>query len=258
MSILETIFATKRQEVAAAQSALPLSELRARANDRPPTRGFLHALLRAGNAGLIAEVKKASPSKGLIRADFDAVEIAKIYETAGATCLSILTDQPYFQGAPEFLTNARNAVSLPALRKDFIFDPYQVFEARAWDADAILLIAASLSDDQLVQLSDTAKELGLDVLVEVHTEEEAARALSLAFPLIGVNNRDLSSFKTGLEVSERLIPMIASQAFPVSESAIETHEDVLRVRAAGARAVLIGTTFTAATDIGAKVLEAMG
>jgi indole-3-glycerol phosphate synthase len=147
---------------------------------------------------------------------------------------------------------------LPALRKDFIFDPYQVVEARAWDADAILLIAASLSDDQLAQLSDTAKELGLDVLVEVHTEEEAARALSLAFPLIGVNNRDLSSFKTGLEVSERLIPMIASQAFPVSESAIETHEDVLRVRAAGARAVLIGTTFTAATEIGAKVLEVMG
>lgn len=259
MSALQRIFETKKEEVERAKSQLPLEEIKARAADAPPLRGFKSALERAApKMALIAEVKKASPSKGLIRQDFDPATIAQTYETSGAHALSVLTDEKYFQGSPENLRKARYATQLPVLRKDFIYDPYQVYEGRAWGADAILLIVASLHDDQIRELRDLATDLGMDTLVEVHTEEEADTALTLGCELIGVNNRDLATFQTSLQVSERILPKIAPHAFAVSESALETKEDIVRVQAAGARAVLIGTTFCAAPDIGAKVREVMG
>jgi indole-3-glycerol phosphate synthase len=203
-------------------------------------------------------VKKASPSKGVIRADFDPEAIAAAYARAGAAALSVLTDVPHFQGSPAYLKIAREASGLPVLRKDFLYDPYQVLEARAWGADAVLLIVAALEDAQLRDLQAFAHELGMDALVEVHTAEETERALAAGCPLIGVNNRDLGDFRTSLEISDRLLPRIAPHALAVSESALETRADLDRVRAAGARAVLIGTTFCAAPDIEGKVREVMG
>lgn len=260
MNVLDRIFGVKHQEVAEAKLRVSESELRRRIADAEPPRGFLRAL-EAGSGhdvALIAEVKKASPSKGIIRPDFDPGQIARAYAAAGASVLSVLTDVPHFQGAPEYLGQARAASGLPALRKDFLDDPYQVYEARAWGADAVLLIVAALSDDQLRDLHALAHELGMDALVEVHTAAETERALALGFPLIGVNNRDLGDFKTSLAISDELIPKIAPHAFAVSESALETRADLDRVRAAGARAVLIGTTFCAAPDIEGKVREVMG
>lgn len=257
-NILDRIFRTKREEVAAAMAEISLEDIRAMAADAPPTRGFTKALTSSERIGLIAEIKKASPSQGLIRADFDPVQIAQIYEHAGANCLSVLTDRDYFQGAPEYLTAARNATSLPALRKDFIADPYQVYEARAWHADAILLIAAALDDGLMIELQGLAASLGMDTLVETHTEEEAARAIDIGATLIGVNNRNLVDFTTSLESSERILPMLLPYATTVAESALETAADVQRMRVAGAQAVLIGTTFTSSPDIGAKVRELMG
>ncbi|MEZ0326740.1 MAG: indole-3-glycerol phosphate synthase TrpC [Fimbriimonas sp.] len=258
MSVLERIFARKAEEVAEAKRQVPLDRVRALAEGSGPTRGFRDALLRASDIALIAEVKKASPSKGVIRADFDAQEIAMAYERAGALALSVLTDVDYFQGSAENLVRARAATSLPCLRKDFLNDEYQVYEARAWGADAILLIVASLDDAQLRDLHRLAMELVMDVLVEVHTEEETERALSAGCDLVGVNNRNLADFTTSLSVSETLIPLIAPHAVAVSESALETREDIERVKRAGAKAVLIGTTFCAAPDIEAKVHEVMG
>ena len=258
MSVLDRIFARKAEEVAIAKSRVPLADLKKMAADSEPPRGFKKALQEAPGLALIAEVKKASPSKGVIRADFDAVEIAKTYEGAGAQCLSVLTDEHYFQGSAENLQRARAAVSLPCLRKDFLNDPYQVYEARAWGADALLLIVASLEVGQLRDLQALAKELGMDALVEVHTEEESERALGAKAQMIGVNNRNLSDFTTSLSTSERLIPMIAPHALAVSESALETRADLDRVEAAGAKAALIGTTFCAAPDIESKVKEVMG
>ncbi len=222
-------------------------------------RGRVRNCKSPSNLALIAEIKKASPSKGLIRPDFDPVGVAQAYERAGAHALSVLTDEGYFQGSPENLRLAKQHTSLPCLRKDFVNDPYQVYQARAWGADAVLLIVAALSPTQIEELHGLIQSLGMDVLVEVHTEEECEVALRIKCPLIGVNNRNLSNFETTLTISEQLLPAIhASGAVAVSESALETRSDLDRVQAAGANAVLIGTTFCAAPNIESKVREVMG
>lgn len=259
MDALARILATKAEEIAAAKATTPLAELRAQVRDAAPVRPFAAALARSSHpVSLIAEVKKASPSRGLIRSDFDAEAIARAYELAGADALSILTDSNYFQGSADNLRRARGATRLPCLRKDFIVDAYQVYEARAWGADAVLLIVAALDRHLLEGLRGLAEELGMDALVEVHREEELDAALAAEATIIGVNNRDLGDFKTDLANAERLIPMIEGRALAVAESAIENHVDVSRMEAVGARSVLIGTTFCAAPDLGAKVREVMG
>ncbi len=259
MSVLTRIFEQKAEEVKAAKSLVSTQDLISIANESEAPRGFRNALSQVSGLALIAEVKKASPSKGLIRPDFDPVAVAKAYEAAGATALSVLTDQKYFQGSPDNLKLAKANTSLPCLRKDFVNDPYQVYEARAWGADAVLLIVAALPEGLLKDLHDQILELGMDALVEVHSEDEAEIAVRNQFPLIGVNNRDLSNFETSLSVSQRLLPGIkASGALAVSESALETKQDLDLVQAAGAQAVLIGTTFCAAPNIESKVREVMG
>lgn len=258
MSVLDGIFARKRDEVEAARAAVPLEELKAHAADGEPPRGFALALRTATPPiALIAEVKKASPSKGVIRADFDPVAIAEAYERAGAHAMSVLTDGPGFQGSAENLRRARAATALPCLRKDFLYDEYQVWEARAWSADAILLIAASLTAAQMRDLKGLAESLGMDALVEVHDEADVAKAIEAEATLIGVNNRNLVDFTTDLAATERLLPLFPAGATAVSESAIESNADVDRVWAAGARAVLIGTAFCAAPDVESKVREVM-
>lgn len=259
MSILDEIFARKREEVEEAQRSIPEAVLMESCGAAPLTRGFRKALTqRSTPLALIAEIKKASPSQGVIRGDFDAAEISKTYQRAGAHCLSVLTDVQYFQGSPANLVSVREASTLPILRKDFIYHPYQVYEARSWGADAILLIVAGLSKDQLVELAGTARSVELDVLVEVHDEHEAQIALDAKADLIGINNRDLRTFKTSMATTERLAPMLLRHATVVSESAISNHADVEKLIEWGADAALIGTTFCAAPDIEAKVREVMG
>jgi len=255
--MLGRIFESKHAEVAAAKAATPLDALKEQAAAAPKPRGFLHALERAADVALIAEIKMASPSQGIIRPDFDAADIAGAYEGAGAHALSVLTDIKFFHGSSANLKSAQRACSLPVLRKDFIDDPYQVYESRACGADAILLIAAALEQSQLVDLQALAGELGMDALVEIHTLAEVHRALEANARLVGVNNRDLGDFTTDLTFSEALLPLLCRHAFTVSESGIECRADVDRVAAVGARAVLIGTTFCAAPDIAAKVREVM-
>jgi len=254
--ILNRILARKAEEVAERRARLPEAELIARIAELPGTRGFaaaIEAKIDAGLPAVIAEVKRASPSKGLIRTDFDPAAIAKSYAAAGAACLSVLTDSDFFQGSEAFLQQAREACSLPVLRKDFIIDAYQVYEARAIGADCVLLIVSALDDDMLLQLSLLAAELDLDVLCEVHDEEELERAMALPVPLIGVNNRNLRTFETSLETSLTLQAMIEYDRVLVAESGIHTPEDVARLRSGGIQAFLVGEAFMRAEDPGAEL-----
>ena len=251
--ILQRILETKRSEIEAARRALPQDELEARARAAPPPRDFVGALrakIAAGRPAVIAEIKRASPSKGLLRADFDSAAIARSYEAGGAACLSVLTDREYFQGAPEHLVAARAACTLPVLRKEFVIEPYQLYESRAMGADCVLLIVAALRADTMRELEAIALGLGMAVLVEVHDAGELDDALGLATPLIGINNRDLRSFETRLETTLGLCSRIPQTRLPVSESGIASGTDVAKLRAAGVNCLLVGETFMRASDPG--------
>lgn len=257
-TLLDTIVAHKRFELERDCLRLPPKELQARLTDLPPTRSFADALRRRKKIHLIAEVKKASPSKGVLRADFDPVAIAHAYDIAGADALSVLTDERFFQGSLDHLRAVRAHVDRPILRKDFTLDVYHLYQARAAGADAVLLIVAILSDDALRQLSETARTLGLDVLVEVHNEPELERALRLNASIIGVNNRDLRTFTTALETTFRLRSQIPEGVLCVSESGIESREDVVRLERAHVDAVLVGEALMRSSDIPGKIRELFG
>lgn len=260
--ILHEIFSHKRSEVASAKAAQPLAEIKARLADREDQpRGFERALRDAALSGwtaVIAEVKKGSPSKGVIRPDFDPLDIAMIYQANGATCLSVLTDEHFFLGHLRYLALIREQVALPLLRKDFIFDEYQIFEAAAGGADAILLIAAMLEPLQLADLLGRAGELYLDVLLEVHDERELEMALATDCGLIGINNRSLHTFVTDLATTERLAPLVPAERLIIAESGINCRADIIRLQQAGAGAFLIGESLMRETDIGAKLQELLG
>ena len=255
--ILTRILATKQQEVAAAQATLPLAELRARAADMPPPRGFVQAMRAQhsqGRAALIAEIKKASPSKGLIRPDFHPEQLARAYEAAGAACLSVLTDEPYFQGSAGYLKAARATVALPVLRKDFMVSAYQIHQSRAMGADAVLLIAAALSQTQLEEFEGIAHELGMAVLLELHHADELEKCRRLTTPLRGVNNRNLRTFEVSLQQTLDLLPEITGEGrIVITESGIRSREDVQFMRSHGVHSFLIGETFMRADDVGAEV-----
>jgi indole-3-glycerol phosphate synthase len=259
--VLERILARKAEEVAERTGVRSLAAVTEAAIAAPPVRGFRSALaarITRGDAAVIAEVKRASPSKGLLRADFDPAGIAASYARGGAACLSVLTDVDFFQGADAHLDQARAACTLPVLRKDFTIDPYQVWEARALGADAVLLIVAALDDVRLAELNATAAEAGLDVLVEVHDAEELERALRLAPPLLGINNRNLRTFDTRLETTLDLLHEVPEGTLLVTESGILEREDVARMRGAGVHAFLVGEAFMRADDPGARLAELFG
>jgi indole-3-glycerol phosphate synthase len=257
-TILDKIVATKREEISRAKAALPESALRQQLADAPPVRDFLAALAAAPPIRLIAEVKKASPSKGVIRGDFDPVEIAGIYQRHGAACISVLTDETYFQGSLDYLRQVRAAVDLPVLRKDFILDPYQVLEARAAGADAVLLIAECLDDATLASLHDAVLALGMTPLVELYEPANLPRVLRIGARLVGINNRDLHTFQTDLEHTLRLRREIPADRIVVGESGIRSRQDALRLEAAGVHAMLVGETLMARDNIAAAVDELLG
>jgi indole-3-glycerol phosphate synthase len=259
--ILNRILARKTEEIAERSAQVSVRALRQRAEGADPARGFITAIKQKfaqGRAAVVAEIKKASPSKGLLRADFRPAEIAVSFERAGAACLSVLTDVDFFQGADAYLQQARAACALPVLRKDFTIDPWQVVEARTLNADCILLIVAALGDTQLAELAGLAQHLGMDVLVEVHDAEELERALTLPTPLIGINNRNLRTFVTRIETTLDLLNRIPADRIVVTESGIHTPADVVRLRASGVHAFLVGEAFMKAPDPGAKLAELFG
>lgn len=259
--VLQRICADTLAEVARRRAAMPLEVLRGKLRHPAATRGFGAALKHAAAGdgyGLIAEVKKASPSAGVIRGDFDAREIARAYEGAGATCLSVLTDEPYFQGTAEHLRDARAAVGLPVLRKDFMLEAWQVYEARLMGADCILLIMAALTDGGARELEEVARGLDMDVLVEVHDRRELDRALGLQTQLIGINNRNLKTLETDLATTAELAPHVPGDRFLVAESGIRTHEDVRRLAEAGARCFLVGESLLKQADVGAATRALLG
>ncbi len=259
--VLKKIVDYKKGELIAAKSRVGIAELMAQIADCPPVRGFLRALRatdEAGQTAVIAEVKKGSPSKGLIRADFDPIDIARTYQANGASCLSVLTDEHFFLGHLDYLARIRNEVGIPLLRKDFIFDAYQIFEARVAGADAVLLIAAMLDLSRLRDFLALAGELSLDVLLEVHDERELEMALATDCPLVGINNRNLHTFVTDLGTTERLCSKMPPDRFAVAESGITCREDVIRLRSAGAQAFLVGESLMCEKDFGRKLRELKG
>ena len=254
--ILNRILAAKRKEVEESRRVIPDDEIRRRASLADPPRGFYSALKKAIDAGrpaIIAEIKRSSPSRGLIRADFDPARIAASYEANGASCLSVLTDRRFFGGSADDLRAARGACRLPVIRKDFIVDPYQVYEARAWGADCILLIMDAAPDSELVTLARLGRDLGLDVLVECHDAGQLARALFIDTPLIGVNNRDLRTFETHLQTTLDLLPQVTPDRLLVTESGISTPADVQTLRDSGVSAYLVGSAFMSAPDPGKEL-----
>lgn len=261
MSVLDRICADKMDHIRRKEAQMPLSALEKLVEDTSQPLGFKNAILvrkDAGRPALIAEVKKASPSKGVIRADFDPVVIARIYEESGAACLSVLTDEPYFQGHDDYLKAVRAAVSLPVLRKDFMIEPYQIVESRALGADCVLLIMAALSDMQAKELYDTARALGMDVLVETHDAEELERAATLGADLIGVNNRNLKTLEVSLQTSYDLLPFFPEGAVKIAESGIYSHDDLIGLQSAGYEAFLVGESLMRQDDIAAAVKFLLG